>query len=132
VTALVLKAINKSRPIIHCAGRHVRGSITEDLSAAGYNARRDLYYQSEAVTDLPAIDYAALTHIAFYSPLAAKTFQSFASQDLLGQVSLDIHKAVFISISRATDAALGGLHGDRPVQRHIADAPNEAAMIKTI
>jgi len=129
VTALILKTVATTTPIIHCAGRHIRGTISEDLRAAGYQARRDLYYQSQAVTTWPDIDYSALTHVAFYSPLAARTFQQLASQGLSAKFSLDIHTPVFISISRATDAALGELTA---VQRYIANAPNEAAMLKVI
>jgi len=129
VTALIVNTVAKNSSVIHCAGRHVRGSIVEDLNAAGYLARRDLYYQSEAVTAWPAIDYAALTHIAFYSPFAAETFRDLIIQKTSRQVSLDIHKSAFISISNATNMALGDFALGR---RWIADLPNEMAMLKAI
>lgn len=130
VAALILKTVSKTTPIIHCGGRHIRGSIAQDLNAAGYSARRDLYYQSEAVTAWPVIDYAALTHIAFYSPLAAKTFCALTLESLSAEVSLDIHKLQFICISEATNAALDGMRGDfASVQRQIANTPDEATML---
>lgn len=126
VTALILKNIPKSTPIIHCAGRHIRGSIIEDLQAAGYTGQRDLYYQSEAVNLWPKIDYSAVSHIAFYSPLAARSFRELYMQDKTARALRDIHKRVFISISQATDAALGDL---RAQARVIANLPNETAML---
>jgi len=127
--ALCLKHVPKTTPIIHCAGRHVRGSIVEDLTASGYDARRDLYYQSEPVTAWPDIDYAAISHIAFYSPLAAKTFAALLHGKPSGRLSLDIHIPSLISISRATDATLEGVID---AKRVVAREPNEAAMLAVL
>ncbi|MEP1230874.1 MAG: uroporphyrinogen-III synthase [Litorimonas sp.] len=121
-----IKLADKTRSIIHCAGKHIRGSICEDLQAAGYTARRDLYYQSEVIRTWPEIDYKALTHIAFYSPLAAQSFCALMSDMSSRPTSLDVHNYVFISISKAVDAALGNL---QPAMRKIAQDPHEAAML---
>jgi len=126
VTALILKTVPQNTPIIHCGGAHLRGSIIEDLQAAGYGARRDLYYQTTPIETWPDMDYSALTHIAFYSPLAAQTFTNLLKQKMPNKASLDIHTLGFISISKAVDAALGDLH---PAQRLIAQDPNEASMM---
>lgn len=126
VTALIRETISLNTPIIHCGGRHLRGAIVEDLQAAGYAARRDLYYQTTPVKTWPDIDYSALSHIAFYSPLAAQTFYHLMKQDMAGNASLDIHALSFMSISLAVDAALEDL---TPAQRLIAQAPNEASML---
>jgi len=126
VTALILKTLSKDTPIIHCSGRHVHGSIMEDLEVAGYRVCRDIYYQSEAVRDLPDADFNAITHVIFYSPFAARTFRTLLMRRESVKASLDIHKLAFISISQATDAALGDL---TPALRLIAKAPNEAAML---
>lgn len=117
VTALVKAEIPIGASIIHCAGGHVRGSISEDLQAAGYQARRDTYYRSEPVTALPQIELTKLTYIALYSPLAAQTLARFAP---------DLVTVTTLSISPATDAALGNL---KCQSRLIATAPNEAAML---
>lgn len=129
VTDLILKTISKDITIIHCAGRHVRGSICEDLQDAGYHARRDLYYHSEPVTAWPDINYAALTHIAFYSPLAVRSFCNLLKDNALRPVSLDIHQLTFISISDAVDAEFEDVS---PAMRRVAKAPNEAAMLDAL
>ncbi len=116
VTEYCLGHLPKDVPVIHCAGAHIRGSVTEDLRAAGYQARRDIYYQTEPAEKLPKLDISQLSYIALYSPLAAKTLASF-QPDLSGLTTL--------SISAATDAELG----DMPARRLIAAAPNEAAML---
>ena len=117
VTALVKSSTDLSTPIIHCAGEHVRGSITEDLRAGGYQARRDLYYRSAPVDKVPKIDLTRLNFLALYSPLAAKTLARFKP---------DLTTVTLLSISAATDAALGDLKAQA---RLIAKAPNEAAML---
>lgn len=117
VTQLIKSSFSKDTSIIHCAGNHVRGKITEDLRAAGYKARRDLYYQSSPVSMLPKLDVSKLTYIALYSPLAAQTLAHFKPN--LSGVTL-------LSISAATDAAIGDL---RCQSRLIASAPNETAML---
>jgi len=129
VTDLILKTISKDVTIIHCAGRHVRGSICEDLQDAGYSARRDLYYHSEPITAWPDIDYSVLTHIAFYSPRAARSFCNLLSDITARPVSLDIHQLVFISISDAVDAEFEDLS---LAMRRVAKRPNEAAMLDAL
>lgn len=126
VTALIRKTISPNMPIIHCAGRHLRGRIVEDLQAAGYAARRDLYYETTPVKSWPNLPYASLTHIAFYSPLAAQSFYHLLKKDIADKASLDIHMLRFMSISLAVDAALEDLN---PAQRFIAQAPNEMSML---
>lgn len=116
VTKLLMELTPKTTPIIHCAGQHVRGAITQDLLAAGYTARRDVYYRTEPVDYLPNLDLSQLSYIALYSPLAAKTLAAFHP---------DVSHLTTLSISAATDAALGPL----TCRRLIAEAPNEAAMI---
>ncbi len=117
VTQLITAKLPKTCPIIHCAGQHVRGAIAEDLSRAGYTARRDIYYQSTPVDALPKIDVGALNYIALYSPLAAQTLASFKP---------DLSYTATLSISAATDAALDGLNVQ---SRLIAKHPNETAML---
>jgi len=120
ITRLIMDKLPITRPIIHCAGNHVRGSITQDLQAAGFNARRGVYYQSAPVQRLPKIEVSSLTYIALYSPLAAQTLADFRP---------DLRHATAISMSPATDKALGGL---KFKARLIAKHPTEAAMLTLI
>ncbi|WP_409432403.1 uroporphyrinogen-III synthase [Litorimonas sp. RW-G-Af-16] len=117
VTALVRAVVPKNTKIVHCAGKHVRGSIIEDLQAAGYSAQRDLYYQSAPVTALPDVDLAALSYVALYSPLAAKT---------LAALSPDTSHMTAISLSPAIDAALGD---QKFAAKYVSSSPHEAVMI---
>ena len=120
VTDHILEHYDRSQPIYHCAGNHVRGTITEDLKAAGYHAQRDLYYASAPVTAMPKLDTTQLDYAAIYSPLGAKTLASF---------NPDLSDAVLVSISKAVDDALGGLPSKA---RYIASEPKEAAMIEAL
>jgi len=118
VTALALKTVPKSTSIIHASAEDVRGRIIEGLLAAGYNARRDIYYRSERVSALPPrLNIKTLSYIALYSPKAAETLAGFAP---------DLSGVTIISISAATDAALGDI---KTQARLIAAAPNETAML---
>ena len=120
LTQLILRDYTTERPFFHCAGNHVRGTIVEDLKAKGYRAQRDLYYLTSPVAQMPKIDTANLDFVAVYSPLAAKTLAGFAP-DLTG--------ATIMSISAATDAALGTL----PCKaRYIAEIPSEAGLLDAL
>jgi len=117
VTRLILDKLPKTYSFIHCAGQNVRGTITEDLTKAGYTARRDLYYRSRPVETLPKIDLGHLNYIALYSPLAAQTLASFKP---------DLSLVTTLSISIATDALLGDLNIK---SRLIAKSSTETAML---
>jgi len=117
VTGWIKANVPVSRPIVHCAGAHVRGNIVDNLRAAGYAVRRDIYYNSQPISKLPQIDLMKLHYIALYSPLAAKT--------LIG-LKADLSTVTIISISAATDKALGHVECH---SRLIAKSPNETAML---
>ena len=117
VTELIKSKFPVSRPIIHCSGKHIRGTITKDLHAAGFTARRDIYYESNPVLNFPKLDVSKLSYVALYSPLAAQTLQQFAPE---------LSTVTILSISAATDAALGSI---KCQTRLIASAPNETAML---
>lgn len=119
VVDLILRRPNDDRRITHCSGRHVRGTISEDLTAAGRHAVRDMYYGSTLVADWPCITSDDITHVALYSPLAAKTFAQLARHRNLSNLTA-------ISISAATDRALDGLNLRR---RDVATTPDEPAML---
>ncbi len=117
IIRLIQDELPKTYDFVHCSGQHVRGAIAEDLSRAGYTARRDIYYQSSPVDALPKIDVGQLNYIALYSPLAAQTLASFKP---------DLSYTTTLSISAAADAALDGLNVQ---SRLIAKHPNETAML---
>jgi len=120
VVKVILKGFTAERPVYHCAGNHVRGNITEDLTVKGYRAQRDLYYQSTPVKALPKVNTGKLDFVALYSPLAAKTMAEFAP-DLTG--------VTILSMSKATDAALGNMMCKA---RYIADKPTESALLEAV
>ena len=120
VTKLVMEKYTTARPIYHCSGNHVRGTITEDLKAQGYRAQRDIYYLSAPVAKMPHINTAQLDYVALYSPLAAKTLAEFAP-DLTG--------TTLLCLSKAVEDALGNLPCKETL---IAESPNEHALIDTL
>lgn len=120
LTQYILQNYTTERPFFHCAGNHVRGTIVEDLKAKGYRAQRDLYYLSSPVAQMPKIDTGQLDFVAVYSPLAATTLAGFAP---------NLSGATIMSISAATDAALGTL----PCKaRYIAETPSEAGLLDAL
>ena len=124
VTKIVMREYTKTRPIFHCCGNHVRGTIMEDLQRAGYRAKKDLYYRSAPVATLPKIDTALIDVVALYSPLGAKTVASF---------NPDLTQATLVSLSPAIDAAFFEAAGDVSCKaRLIADAPRESALIDAV
>lgn len=120
VTALILHNPDKSRPYWHMAGRHIRGTIVQDLNAAGLNARRETLYASAPITKWPDVDIGRVDIIALYSPLAAGTLAGF---------NPELSQTTTLCISPAVDAALYPL---RPSARMIAAAPTEAAMLECL
>jgi len=120
VTRLILETYTTDRPIYHCAGNHVRGTIIEDLKENGYRAQRDLYYVTTPVKELPKIDTSKLDFVTLYSPLGAETLVSL-EPDLTG--------VVVMSLSKAIDEAFG----DYPCKaRYVAQEPSELALIDAV
>lgn len=118
VTAWVKANVPTGRSIFHVSGWHVRGSIVEDLELAGYSARRVKVYRSVPRSAWPD---NAVVAVAFYSPLAAKTFKEIAG----GQ---DLSRSSAICISQATADELVGL----PFKSvRIAARPREDELILT-
>jgi len=103
---------------VHCGGVHIRGDIVGDLKRQGRVARRDICYRSSPVRALPDIAINQCTAIVFYSPLAARTFRSFAPK---------CEHMSAISLSSAIDTELDGLSFTR---RAVAKTPTEAALLK--
>lgn len=111
---------NTPRTFVYASARHVSFDLSETLRARGFKARRDIYYHND-VRQYANIDSAPpLTHLAVYSPMAARAARRFAGQ---------VNGAKTISISANADKALGERYKNR---RLIAGRPNEQAMIKAV
>ena len=116
ITAWIIQNLSQDQPLIHVSGRHIRGQISEDLSASGFKASRVITYSSAPNLIRPEKD---VDMVALYSPLAADTFAKLMSGDDLSDMSA-------VSISPATDAVLDGLNLKA---RLIAEQPNELALV---
>lgn len=120
VTQIILKDFTTARPIYHCGGNHVRGTITQDLKAKGYRAQHDIYYLSAPVAQMPKVNLAHIDFVGVYSPLAAQTLAGFAP---------DLSDITVLSLSPAVDEALGEI---KCKARYIAENPGEVALIAAV
>jgi len=116
VARWVLANCPVSQPLCHVSGWHVRGTIVEDLSKAGYDAKRVEVYRSIPRPVWPEIQ-ASL--VALYSPLAAQVFAQLCRGASLSGLSA-------ICISQATARELSGL---QIKSIHIANHPREDELI---
>ena len=116
VTAWVQANLPSSQKLCHVSGWHIRGSITEDLLAAGYDAGRVIVYRS---SPRPIWPDQLVSIVALYSPLAAQSFAKAAR----GQ---DISFFTAVCISQATADELSGLELKSV---HIATRPREDELI---
>jgi len=116
VTRWVLANCPVSQPVCHVSGWHVRGTIIEDLSQAGYDATRVKVYRS---IPRPVWPKTQASLVALYSPLAAQVFAGLCEGASLSGVSA-------ICISQATAKALEGLNLK---SIHIANRPREDELI---
>lgn len=99
ITKWVRSNLQKSQAVTHVSGWHVRGSITEDLQASGHAASRVRVYRS---VPRPIWPETPASHVALYSPLAARVFADLAKGQRLSDLSA-------ICISPATADELAGL-----------------------
>ena len=118
VTQTVLSEF-KPRRVLHCAGKNIRGQIVRDLNAKGFQAEHHIYYEQQPVSRLPILPND-LTHIMFFSPMAAKTYQI---------LSKDRPDLISIAISQVTDTALKSLAFK---ERRVATLPNLNAMLTAL
>jgi uroporphyrinogen-III synthase len=99
VTKWVRANLKKTQSVTHVSGWHVRGSIIEDLTADGYPATRVKAYRS---VPRPIWPETPVSHVALYSPLAARVFADLANGPRLAGLSA-------ICISEATADELSAL-----------------------
>ena len=108
------------RLFIHASGGKIRVDLAQRLTKLGYQARREIYYNNEGRRKLDVSAAPPLTHIALYSPMAARLVRPYAGR---------VNRARTISISENTDRALGERYENR---RIIATHPSEEAMIHAL
>ncbi|WP_189494383.1 uroporphyrinogen-III synthase [Algimonas arctica] len=103
-----------SDPIVHISGSIVRGQIVDTLRAQGFDARREIVYQTRAVTSWP-MDVNQIDAVALYSPMAADILMALPPR-YLGHLTA-------YCLSENIAAPLSGM------TIRIAHAPNERALI---
>ena len=120
--ALSKKLYNPGNPrtFVYASAHHVSLDLAEQLRASGYKARRDIYYHNDVRRHALIMDAPPLTHIAVYSPMAARAVRKYAGR---------VNGAKTISISANADKALGERYQNR---RMIAKRSNEKAMIDAL
>lgn len=102
---------------VYASGANIRLNLATALREKGYKARRDVYYRNEVVQNIDLSDAPELSHIALYSPMAARRVRPFAGR---------FKKAQTISISAQADQELQERFKGR---RIVSKRPMEAAMI---
>lgn len=122
---------DKPSSVVHYSGVHVAGDLVGALRAAGLEASRQIIYAAQAVADLPVAARQALAEhkrhaVLLYSPKGARTFLSVMQRGGFAGRYADM---IMVSLSPNIDAALGQ---GTFFARHIADAPNEAALISAL
>lgn len=121
VVKLVLKTVPRSQTLLHCCGKDVKGRLVEQLSKAGYEIERVIYYAAMPVKQID-IEIDDVDYVALYSPRGAAVFANLVKTKNVSHLSA-------LSISPATDAHLEPLGLTR---RLIADTPDQTAMIKAL
>lgn len=116
VTNWVRENLETTQPVTHISGWHIRGSITEDLRADGYRARRVKVYRSVPRPFWPETRTAL---VALYSPLSARVFADLAAGGPLSGLGA-------VCISQATADELKGLNLK---SIHVANRPREDELI---
>ncbi len=113
-------APDDSPAFIHACGANIRLNVAAELRKKGYKAQRHIYYFNKPVQKLPALDLSEISHIALYSPMAAKT---------VSRRALQYGRAMAVSISPATDKMLSSKFRGA---RKIAVRPAERFMIEAV
>ena len=120
VKNLILNDFSKHNKIYHCSGNNLQGSLVKDLLQNGYHAERLIYYRSAPINVRPSININEVDYLILYSPLAAGT---------LNKYKLNLSGVTVISISQATENAMGCLEG---VIHKVSEKPHELAMIDLV
>jgi uroporphyrinogen-III synthase len=117
--------------LLHVAGATVAGNLVEALRERGFTIERRVLYEARPVAALSAKAVGALRggdiHFAlFFSPRTAAIFTRLADA---ARVAKCCGMVTALSISPAADAALTNLPWR---ERHIAERPNQAALLDVL
>jgi uroporphyrinogen-III synthase len=117
--------------LLHVTGSAVAGDLAGTLAARGFTVARTVLYDACPATALSAETRRALSCgevdlALFFSPRTAAIFVGLATAAGVAQTCAGI---AAVSISAATDRALAALDWRA---RHIADAPNQAALLDAV
>jgi uroporphyrinogen-III synthase len=135
VTDLARLASARLRPqdgvVLHIAGSVVAGDLCSALRATGFAVERRVLYEARPAAALSPVAIEALRDdtidfAIFFSPRTAGVFASLAA--IAGAVEC-CGKIAALSISAATDAALGNLPW---LDRHVARRPNQADLLNLL
>lgn len=112
--------------VTHLSGVHVAGDLVGALTNGGLVAMREIIYATDSVAELPP---AIRVTLDMGSPIAVMLYSPKAAHTLIRCLPVDDRAPLHcISLSANVDAALGTDDAGFG-SRHIADAPNEAALI---
>ena len=112
--------------LLHAASAEGGSQLAETLSGQGFTVRREILYQVDVVTELPAevilaIEQGALDAALFFSPRSARVFADCATRAALSMAEL-----IAICISQHTAKELEQLNFS---SIKVASAPNQDALL---
>lgn len=114
--------------LLHVTGDVVAGDLAGALRIRGFTVERSVLYETRPVSQLSpaaigALRSGAIDLALFFSPRTAALFARLAD---VAQLAECCRRITALSISRAADAALGGLAW---LDRRVADRPNQPALL---
>ncbi|MGH7052260.1 MAG: uroporphyrinogen-III synthase [Stellaceae bacterium] len=117
--------------LVHITGSAVAGDLAGVLTGHGFTVARAALYEARPAATLNEETRQALSRgladlALFFSPRSAAVFVALAVAAGLGQACAGI---TAVSISAATDRALAALGW---CARHVADRPNQAALLAAL
>lgn len=111
----LIQAIEITRnPIVHMSGETIRGAVVETLIERGLEARRQIVYTTNPVTNWP-VDLEQIEAVALYSPMASSTLMTLPKRDLSNLTAYCLSPNVAAPLER--------------LKTRIAERPTEAALI---
>lgn len=120
---IVNESALKSKRFYYASGEDVSGDLETDLSQAGYNIVRAVFYETHPIQYVPEEIRASLSN---NQPLTVLLY-SFKGAQAFRALDLDFSRMKTISISANVDKILAGI-GLK--SRKTADKPTHNAMIK--
>ena len=117
IIKLIKQDDKKEAVFHHLSGDITRGDIVERLSGLGFKAKRHVLYKTQTIQSCPIPSLDNIDVVVFHSPLAAQSFATLLT---------DSSNIVTLSISKAAAEPV------KAREKIIADAPNEAAMLRAL